>query len=118
METARLKIRKHKESTEVVEEEFMLDGGIPYVVVPRDALKRLGVEPDDTVTFLVGMETVSRRVGDVYVQLGQRGGYSKVIFGEPGDAKQLGVRTLEALGLFLHPFTRELLPLPSMVMTS
>jgi len=118
MDTARLTIRKHKESEEVVEDEFVLDGGIPYAVVPQDVLKRLGVEPDDTVTFLVGMETVSRRVGDAYVQLGQRGGYSKVIFGEPGDMKQLGVRTLEALGLFLHPFTRELLPLPSVVMTS
>jgi len=103
---------------DVVEDEFLLDAGIPYAVVPQDVLRQLGVEPDDTVAFLVGMETVSRRVGDAYIQLGQRGGYSKVIFGEPGDTKQLGARTLEALGLFLHPFTRELLPLPSTVMTS
>jgi len=114
METARLKIRKHKESAEAVEDEFVLDGGIPYAVVPQDVLKRLGVEPDDTVTFLVGVETVMRRVGNAYVQLGQRGSYSKVIFGEPGDMQQLGVRTLESLGLFLHPLTRELVPLPSM----
>lgn len=39
-------------------------------------------------------------------------GASPVIFGEEGDSTLLGVVTLEALGLILDPFRRELRPLP------
>ena len=40
-----------------------------------------------------------------------KGGAAPVIYGEEGDDPLLGVTTLEALGLVLNPFTRELYPM-------
>jgi hypothetical protein len=79
-------------------------------------LRKLGIEPDGEEKFFIGSETAVRKVGDAYFQLGERGGYAKVLFGEEGDVNLMGFRTLEALGLMLHPFSLELLPLrPTMV---
>jgi hypothetical protein len=65
--------------------------------------------------FLANGEKVVRKTGDAYFVLGGRGGYSKVLFGEPGDVNLVGVITLEALGLALDVFTRELKPVPMLL---
>jgi len=43
---------------------------------------------------------------------GEKMGGADVIFGEEDDSTLLGAFTLEALGLALDPFKRELRPLP------
>ena len=50
-----------------------------------------------------------------YSKYKDRIGGADVIFGEEGDSRLLGVFTLEALGLALDPFKRELRPLPMII---
>ena len=111
----RVTIRKHKDSAESAELVCFLDTGMAYALIPGKTLRDLGIEPDDEETFFVGMDTVVRKKGDAHFQLGDRGGYGKVLFGEEGDVNLMGFRNLEALGLMLHPFSLELLPLRPMM---
>ena len=113
METVhvRLRIRKREDSAEMAEEDFVLDTGIPYAIAPEKLVRGLGIAPTGEERFFAGDDTHVRQTGDAYFELGERSGCSKVVFGQEGDMNLVGVRTLEALGLFLHPFTRELMPL-------
>ena len=108
-----LQVRKNKESKQSIEQELLVDSGAVYTVMPAALLTQLGVVPDAQETFtLANGERVASRTGDAYFEYQGKGGYSKVIFGEKGDSTLLGAFTLEALGLALDPFKRELLPLP------
>ena len=115
--TVKMTIRSHKESRESAEVDFVLDSGFAYAVAPEGLLRRLGVEATGEEVFFLGTgEKVVRRTGDAHFVMGERSGYAKVMFGEPGDVNLVGTRTLEALGLMLDPFTRELTPLPTVML--
>ena len=112
-----LKIRKNKRSKRSAEGEFLLDSGAAITVAPSKLLKDLGIEPDDEQCFILANgQKITRKVGDAYFELGDKRGYSKVIFGQKGDSNLLGVLTLETFGLMLDPFKRELKPLPMLLM--
>ena len=111
--TVKARIRKHKESAEVAENDFFLDTGVPCALAPAEVLRRLGIEADGEERIFVGMETYVRKTGTAYFELAGRGGYAKVMFGEPGDNNLIAKSTLKALGLWVHPFTRELGLLPT-----
>jgi hypothetical protein len=75
------------------------------------------VEPDAQRTFqLANGDKITRPMGEAYFEYAGQAGTSKVIFGQPGDSKLLGVMTLEALELILDPVRRELKPLPMLLM--
>jgi hypothetical protein len=57
-------------------------------------------------------DTITRKKGVAIFKHGEQVGGADVIFGEEGDSTLLGAFTLEALGLALDPFKRELRPLP------
>jgi predicted aspartyl protease len=96
--------------------EFLVDSGAVYSVVPSRVLKKLGVMPLDTETFILANgEKISRKKGVALFKYGKRVGGSDVIFGEKGDALLLGALTLESLGLSLDPLKRELRELPMML---
>lgn len=115
--SVKMTIRKFKGSDPFVEAEFLVDSGAVYSVAPAGVLARLGVEPDQEQVFtLANGERMTRKVGDAYFELGDRGGYSKVIFGEEGDLNLLGVLTLEGCGLVLDPLKRQLKPMPMLLM--
>lgn len=99
------------ETTERV--EFLIDSGVVYSVVPREILARLGIRPLATQDFRLadGSKIVREKGIALFRYQGQVGG-ADVIFGEAGDSVLLGAFTLEALGLALDPFRRELKPLP------
>jgi len=61
---------------------------------------------------LANGNVVHRRKGAALFRLGEHVGGSDVLFGAKGDMALLGELTLTALGLFLHPLSRELKPLP------
>lgn len=93
--------------------KFLVDSGAVYSLAPAALLKKLGIRPHSSRTFLLadGSE-ITRRIGDaIFILDGQRGA-SPVIFGEEDDAALLGTVSLESLGLLLDPMKRVLRPLP------
>ena len=113
----KMKVRKSKRSKRFIEQDFLVDSGATFTVVPATVLKRLGIEPDDTQDFvLANGQRITRKLSDAYFELGEKGGYSKVIFGQRTDSRLLGILTLGILGLVLDPLKRELKPLPMLLM--
>jgi aspartyl protease family protein len=117
MTRVKVTIRKDRKSPTSVQEEFLVDSGAAYSVVPATVLAKLGVEPCEQRTFqLANGDRVTRQMGEAYFEYAGQAGTSKVIFGEPGDSLLLGVMTLEVLELLLDPLKRELKPLPMLLM--
>ena len=58
-----------------------------YSVAPAGALRRTGVELQETQVFGPAKgESVRRRMGEVPYEIGDRGRAARVIFGRRGDA--------------------------------
>lgn len=95
---------------------FLVDSGAVYSVAPARLLARLGIKPHSRRPFtLADGRVVERRIGNALYFYGNEQGAAPVIFGEPGDSTLLGAVTLEALGLCLDPFRRELRYLPMLI---
>jgi len=96
--------------------KFLVDSGAVYSVVPEAALRRLGIVPRTTRSFILadGTDSKRRTAGAIFSFQGEEG-LSPVIFGENGDAALLGMVSLEALGLILDPLKRCLRPMPMML---
>lgn len=92
---------------------LLVDSGAVYSLAPSSVLRKLGIRPHSSRTFLLADGTeITREIGDaIFVIDGQRGA-SPVIFGEEDDAALLGSVSLESLGLILDPMKRVLRPLP------
>jgi clan AA aspartic protease len=98
--------------------KFLVDSGALYSVVPGTLLRRLGIKPGSTRSFILADGTeVKRSIGQALFRIHGDEGASPVIFGEEGDSVLLGSVSLEALGFMLDPLKRELRPLP-MVLAS
>jgi clan AA aspartic protease len=96
--------------------KFLVDSGAAYSVVPTPVLRRLGIKPGKTKSFILADGTeIKRSLGEALFRLNGEKGTSPVIFGEEGDSTLLGSVSLEALGLILDPFKRELRPLPMLL---
>ena len=94
-------------------DEFLIDSGAVYSVVPAPVLESLNIKPLAEETFrLADGSKVVRNKGIALFKHGDRVGGADVIFGEEDDATLLGALTLESLGLVLDPLKRELKPLP------
>ena len=96
--------------------KFLVDSGALYSVVPAAVLRRLGIKPGRSKSFILadGSE-VKRSLGQDLFRLNGEEAASPVIFGAAGDSVLLGSVSLEALGLILDPLKRELRPLPMML---
>ena len=96
--------------------KFLVDSGALYSVVPTPVLRRLGIKPGKTKSFILADGTeIKRSLGQALFRMNGDEAASPVIFGEEGDSTLLGSVSLEALGLMLDPFKRELRPLPMML---
>ena len=81
-------------------------------------MDELAIDTYRTIDFALADGTViTRRVTSGYFEYNGEGGPAPVIYGEEGDEPLLGVTTLESLGLVLHPFKRELLPMRMLMAT-
>ncbi len=92
--------------------KLLVDSGAVYSVVDRKLLEELGIRPAGRRSFtLANGDDIERDVGSaLFIYEGEERA-STVIFGEEGDASLLGCHTLEAFGLVLDPFQRELRPM-------
>lgn len=98
--------------------KFLVDSGAAYSVVPASVLQRLGIKRGKTKSFILADGTeVKRSIGQALFRLNGDEGASPVIFGEEDDSVLLGSVSLEALGLILDPFKRQLRPLPAMLVS-
>jgi predicted aspartyl protease len=96
--------------------KFLLDSGAFYSVVPGYLLRRLGIKPGKTKSFILADGTeVGRSIGQALFRIDGDEGASPVIFGEERDSVLLGGVSLEALGFILDPLKRELRPLPKLL---
>jgi aspartyl protease family protein len=89
---------------------FLIDSGAEYSVVPKEVLRKLGVEPHREVEIgLADGSVLTRKAGDAYFNYYGERAYSPVIFGEENDESLLGMVTLETLGLMLDPLQRRII---------
>jgi predicted aspartyl protease len=97
--------------------KMLVNSGAAYSIVDGATLRKLGIRPTGSRTFILADGTeVTRDIGAALFRFHGEQGASTVIFGEPGDAALLGVVTLEELGLILDPMRRELRPMPMSLM--
>ena len=109
----KVKITNPANPRKSAELQFLVDSGAAYSVVPAEVLRRIGIKPRTSRTFILADGTeVERKMSDALFRLNGNEGASPVIFGEKDDSTLLGVVSLEALGLILDPLKRELRPLP------
>ena len=89
--------------------DLVVDTGSLFTWVPEQMATRLGVRPRTTRRFrTIDGNAVERSVGDCLVECEGEEGYTRIVFGQVGDASVLGVTTLEALGLQVDPQTHRL----------
>jgi len=99
-----------------IDVDFLVDSGATYTLVPEKVWKRLKLKPLEELRFtLADSSVVVRKISEVWLSYGGRGRTVQVILGEGKDEALLGALTLEALGLVLNPFTRELSPMKLML---
>ena len=91
---------------------FLVDSGAVYSLAPASLLRRLGIRPHSSRTFMLDGSEITRPIGDAIFMIDGHRAASPVIFGEEDDAALLGTVSLESLGFILDPMKRVLRPLP------
>ncbi len=116
MTYARLKVKQDYRKKDFIEINFLVDSGAVYSLIPAKQLKKIGIKPHRKEEFTLADGTsIIRNIDDAYFEFQGKGGAAPVIFGEGNDEALLGALTLEALGLVLNPFSRELKPMKLML---
>lgn len=109
MTTVTLRVKNPKDSRRVVEENFLVDSGAAYTVLPKEFVRRLKIKPSFEQEFtLADGRTIKRKIGSALIEFQGREIASPVVLGEEKDSSLLGALTLESLGLVLDPFARKI----------
>ena len=88
----------------------LVDTGATYSMAPASLLRRLGIEPEESVEFeIAGGETAEYPTGWAAFSASGRIGRARVIFGPDGEYL-MGATTLEDLGLMVDPVNYQLVP--------
>ena len=96
--------------------KFLVDSGAVYSVIPESDLKKMGIKPTSSESFILANgEIIKMPVGNACFEYKGKLRAAPVIFGDK-DIYLLGATTLEALGLILDPIHRKLKPLPMLLM--
>jgi len=112
----KIKVTNPANPRKQLERRFLVDSGAIYSVLPGSELKKLGLKPTDSQKFITATgEEVKKEIGEARFTFRDKSRTAPVIFGDE-DVYLLGVTTLENLGLILDPLSRELKPLPMLLM--
>lgn len=105
--TVKLTIKNPFNGGEGVEEEFLVDTGAHYTVVPADIVKKLNLKSSYTQEFsLADGKIIKRDIGGALVRFEDKELPVPVVLGKKGDSPLLGITTLESFGLMIDPFKR------------
>ena len=92
-----------------LEVDAMVDTGASYTIVPAKLLRRLGVEPIDSIRLsLADGRPVEYDMGQAVATVDQRTVPTLVVFGEDDACPLLGAYTLEGLRLAVDPVHQRL----------
>lgn len=90
-----------------MEEEFLVDTGAHYTVIPQELVKKLNLKSSFTQEFyLADGRIIKRDVGGALVRFQDKELPVPVVLGKKGDSALLGITTLESFGLMIDPFKR------------
>ena len=93
------------------EDEFLVDTGAHYTVLPQRIVKLLGLKPAYEQEFvLADGRVIKRLIGSAVVNFEGRELPVPVVLGEKDDDALLGVTTLESFGMMVDPFKRKIYP--------
>ena len=97
--------------------DALVDTGATYLVVGRDVLHSLGVQPTERRRFEVadGREA-TYDVGNVALRMDGRVNPVLAVFGEEGTRPLLGSVPLEVFGLGIDPVRQRLVPVAGLLM--
>lgn len=109
MTTVVITLKNPNNPKKQTEDEFLVDSGAHYTVVPAPLVKKLGLKPAFEQRFsLADGRVMKRAIGSAVVRFQDKELPVPVVLGEKGDAALLGITTLEAFGLMIDPFTRRI----------
>ena len=95
-----------------VSDEFLVDTGSSYTVIPNKMADQLGLKSTKSQKFsLADGTTIQRNLSSAIVKLDGNEAATTVVIGQKDDSPILGVITLEGMGLMVDPFKRKLLPM-------
>ncbi len=99
--------------------DALVDTGATYLVVGRDVLHSLGVQPTERRRFAVadGRE-ITYDVGNVALRMDGRVNPVLAVFGEEGTMPLLGAVPLEVFGLGIDPVRQRLIRVAGLLMAA
>ena len=101
------------------EVEALVDTGATYTSLPASLLRRLGVSPNVTRTFILADGSrIQRDMGDTWMRFHGERHPVPVIFSEDDTASLLGAVALETFGLMVDPVNERLIPVDGLLMVS
>lgn len=104
-----MKVKSPKNPKKVYEGEFLVDSGAHFTVLPKKVWQSLNLSIAGKQEFgLADGTIITRNVGNALVEYQGNERATTVVLGDKDDSPLLGVITLEALGLGLDPFKRQL----------
>ena len=109
-------VRSPKKRTIV--EELLVDTGSEYTWIPTEHLREAGVPvaKKDLAFTMANGQVITRSVGYAILRVGEFETVDEVVFGQPGDLRLLGARTLEGFPAVIDARRKRLVaagPLPA-----
>ena len=114
----KVRVANSKKPELFFEEEFWVDTGALYSLVPEDLLQRIGVEPSATRRIVLADGTEqARMLGFCDFQIeGLEGSIPcPVIFAPKGSLFLLGATALENFGVAVDPIQKQLKPILAVI---
>lgn len=104
-----LTIKNLKNGKRGIQEEFLVDSGAHYTVLPAEVVRKLHLKPSYKQDFsLADGRKVSRNIGSAVINFEGKELAVPVVLGEKDDSPLLGITTLKSFGLMLDPFKRRI----------
>jgi predicted aspartyl protease len=113
-----VRVANPRDSSRFFEENFWVDAGALYSLVPEDRLQAIALAPLRTREGILADGRRDRRLlGEAIMTISQLGESltCPVIFGPPGSLYVLGATALENFGVQADPTTQQLKPIAAII---
>lgn len=110
------KLTNPKDSTKFFSDDFLVDTGATYTLIPKSSVDLLNLQPRRTIeVVLADGKVMTRGVGEVLLEMNGQEVTTPVILGEEDESMLLGAVTLEEMGFAVNPLTRSIYPIKTFV---